>query len=351
MGGGALANGRSGGAMTGFHDQTLSLLAESGVAPVPLAAPELETWAAAEGIRWPGAALDWARRDPTGGLLGRFSNDDHFGWRRLETLPDGRRALVFHQETQGNFDAACLLDAGEDPPVLFRWFGEAWIESCPRFSDYVRAQVFDWQLKIRRDANDAVIDLFCATLALYRADGVAGLSAWCAEGPSTRWTTGGPVFVARRFRAPDGGRATVVAAEDGGEVYFGGARCTVEITAPDDAGIARFEAALLDAVGVDAAPPIFFCPHHPKDLLRALDRRIADGFVSRLRHFAKTPLGPAATARLLEIGGGFAARDTPALFPDGRTLVREIGGPEWGVRIGLVAVKDAWIAADWIAPA
>lgn len=335
--------------MSEHHARALALLAESGLRPSPRAVPELEARAAADGVNLPDAYLAWARLDPDGEILGRCSNDDHFFWGGVLDLPNGRRILPFHQENQGNFLAGCLLGAGEDPPVIYGWCERDWMESAPRFSDYVCAQVFDWQLKIRRDDEDDVIDLFYDTLPLRSAAGLDAIAARFEEFPATAWTVGEPTLArARRFRHPVGARAAATFEDQGGEVYFGGARCAIEISGPDDDAIAGFEEALLALVGADAMPPIYFSPHKPEGLLRALERRISAGHPLRLKHFAAEPLTDAVVDRLLERAGA------PAFKPDdAHGLFREpsdpwIGGPNWGVRIKLAAVRGNWIAAERI---
>src|SRR3989442_532333 len=142
--------------MSQFHDQTLKLLGPEGIRkeqPVPT----LMDWSKEKGVALPGAYVEWAKLDPDGQLLRKYSNGDHFWFEPGEIIvtQNGFRGIGFHQESQGNYTKMLLLDRGDNPPVLWNCEGHpSWVQHAASFSDCVFAQIFDWQYWLEFDADD-----------------------------------------------------------------------------------------------------------------------------------------------------------------------------------------------------
>jgi hypothetical protein len=125
-------------------------------------------------------------------------------------LPDGRRALVFNQENQGNFLRAVMLDGTDDPQVLWAWLGEPpWTVYVSRFSECIYAQVFDWQYFVK-DGEIA----FHGVLSLGTEAVLATLAARFTETVETRFMVDGVPYVERRFHRALDERITATCGRD-----------------------------------------------------------------------------------------------------------------------------------------
>lgn len=334
--------------MSAFHRQTLEILTESGIALSRTPHPELTAWADEEGISLPTAFLEWAELDPTGGILSRFSNDDSFDWMKIDTLPDGRKGLFFHTENQGNFDAVCLLNEGNNPPVIFLWEDEHWVESCSKFSDYIFIQVFDWQHKLMFDENENVLDLKYRTIFLKSKEALDRLSCY-EEKQSNAWTIGDTVSQARRYQSKDKARATVqYQSIPSREVYIGGAESIIKITALQDDVALAFESELLNRLSDFIIAPIFHCPHHPKDMMRSLDYLISKELRPQIKFISRKPLTDDMVDLIISLGKElpFANRVEETVRDTEPPFEEWIGGSEWGVQMKLVRVRHGWRQTD-----
>jgi hypothetical protein len=219
-----------------------------------------------------------------------------------------------------------------------------------RFSDYIFTQIFDWQHKILFDENDYAIDLNYRQILLKSAQAINKLSRY-RELPSNAWMAGDVKTHARRFQSDNKARATVQYLSNHGEIYLGGAECIIEITASNDQKSLSFESELLDLLTDFISAPIFYCPHHPKSMLRQLDSFISDNARSQIKHLCHTPIADEMVERIVEIGRHFSFENAvEARVRDTPEPPREewIGGTKWGVRMKLVHIKNGWIRLDKI---
>lgn len=323
-------------------------MTESGISLKSRPHSELNTWANTTALNLPAAFVEWAEMDPEGNLLSRFSNCDSFDWMNVGELPDGRKALYFHKEHQGNFDAACLLDSGEDPPVIFIWYDGQWVNSCSKFSNYIFTQIFDWQHKLLFDENDQVLDLNYRQILLNSAKAVEHLSIY-EEMPSNSLAIDDTITIIRRFQSPDNARATVQYSSIPNDIHIGGAECIIEITASNDEKSFAFESELLDLLTDFVVAPVFHCPHHPKDMLRMLDYYISNNLRTQIKHLSDNPLSDEIVDLLVNLGRDFPFEDrVEAKIRDMGEPPREewIGGSDWGIRMKIVRVKHGWIRVD-----
>jgi hypothetical protein len=83
-------------------------------------------------------------------LLKLFSNMDCFYLSSPKIRVDNTWGLCaeFMSENQNNFDLAVVLDGSEDPCVIFKWLDGRCMQYASSFSDYVFAQIFDWQFSL-----------------------------------------------------------------------------------------------------------------------------------------------------------------------------------------------------------
>lgn len=202
-----------------YHRPTLDLLAVDGpfhTHPVD----DLLSWAAEQGMVLPAAYLEWASID-RGALLSKYSNDDWFCFEspELVTTPAGECGLNFETENQGNYDKIVLLDHGENPPVLFRWVGEAaWVRHAASFSECVYAQVFDWQYRLEFNQADPSYKeiAYYGSIKLASARSIDLLRDQFTETVSTRFIIEGCRYTVYRFYRTLEARITATLEEGGG---------------------------------------------------------------------------------------------------------------------------------------
>lgn len=139
--------------MSSFHDATFELL---GTRPriSTAALGELDATERSLGVRLPPAVREWYSYEGALAILAIHSNDDppipvaEFA---LDESTDGR-LIPIRWENQGVCTWAILLDGSDDPPVLVDVDSEGteWRPQAPRFSTYVYACVWDYQVVLRR---------------------------------------------------------------------------------------------------------------------------------------------------------------------------------------------------------
>lgn len=337
--------------MPAFHSRTLDILTESGITVSRTPCTELLDWAEKEGVSLPQAFLEWAEFDPTGSILSRFSNCDSFNWMKVASLPDGRKGLFFHTENQGNFDAVCLLDEGDDPPVIFLWVYGQWVESCSKFSDYIFTQVFDWQHKLEFDENGNALYLKHREISLKSAKALELLTNY-QEKPSNAWVVDDAIMQARRFQSKSNARATAqYQSVSFSEISISGAKCIIQITASEDDAAIAFEAELLNLLSDFLVAPIFHCPHNPKTMMRSLDYLISKELRSQIKFISSIPLADHIVDLIIRSGQEtpFEKRVEETFRDKGEPPLEEwIGGSDWNIRMKLVRVKHGWIRIDRI---
>ena len=204
--------------MTSFHANTLALLPKR-ERPEPRSVDDVLAWAAENGLTLPASYLEWARYD-RGALLEKYSNDDQFSFGRPTTMKTdtGHQALVIHRENQGNFDAVVPLGQGDDPPVLFAWCGRPpWVIAGKSLSDYLFAQVFDWQHQLLFSKNDPEFKEIAPSSHI--EFGSAGIEAFLEQDfealVSTSFVVDELVYQVRRFRSKTDERVIVTTPKDG----------------------------------------------------------------------------------------------------------------------------------------
>lgn len=201
-----------------FHTKTWALLPENErTAPGPV--DELLAWASRHQVSLPASYVEWARYD-RGELLERYSNDDHFSFDEPTILKTdaGLQALVIHRENQGGFQAAVPLGQGDDPPVLFAWCGRPpWIHAAKSLSDYLFAQVFDWQHQlVFSEVNPEFKEMASSSRIEFGAGGIETFVGQdFAESVSTSFIVEGLVYKVRRFQSPSDERVIVTTPKDG----------------------------------------------------------------------------------------------------------------------------------------
>jgi hypothetical protein len=259
--------------MSVYHDRTLELL--GGVDNRRFKeALELEAWAETNRLTLPAAFVEWATLDQ--GRLRKFSNQDHFflSHPRLETLTNGLRGLVFNSENQNNFYKLCLLDHGDDPPVLFSFCREPWTKYSDKFSDCVYAQIFDWQYQLkfdpkRRDVADIV---YTGEITLKTQACVDVLRSRYREAATTWFSIEGRTTAEHRFVPSSRERIIAMLGADG-EANLRAMARTLDLTV-------RLEAQLLEMFGDEVVAQPFYSPY-PDLLLEMLGKRSRSAIPAR----------------------------------------------------------------------
>jgi hypothetical protein len=140
---------RGGLTMTTFHSRTEDLLKVQLASHAPTR-KRIEDAAHRCGLRLPPSYLEWAALKDAAEVLHRYSSSDKFWFvpASEHVIATGfGDALLFCEESQGNFSLAVLLEPEvDDPPVAVAdYTRQRWIQYCDRFSDAIFTQVFDWQ--------------------------------------------------------------------------------------------------------------------------------------------------------------------------------------------------------------
>ncbi|HAI77345.1 MAG TPA: hypothetical protein DCM08_14010 [Microscillaceae bacterium] len=91
-------------------------------------------------------------------ILRFYSNDDHFWinehliWEANEEgsfVYEGLKIVDFATENQNNFLLGIVADGHPDPQVMYTDYQEKrWVPYVHSFSDFIYAQIFDWQFKL-----------------------------------------------------------------------------------------------------------------------------------------------------------------------------------------------------------
>jgi hypothetical protein len=139
--------------MSKYHSKTLEMLGLT--EPIEKQSnPKLINWAKKNNIEIPESFLEWSSLDG-GKLLEEYSNGDFFYFEEPEIIKTNQgHGLLFHSESQGNFNKLIILNKGEDPPVLWFWYSNSsWVLHAERFSDCVFGQIFQWQYLVSDNSN------------------------------------------------------------------------------------------------------------------------------------------------------------------------------------------------------
>ncbi|MCU0542953.1 MAG: hypothetical protein MUE44_12265 [Oscillatoriaceae cyanobacterium Prado104] len=305
-----------------YHQQSLEMLGLNGVLkkqPVP----ELIEWAKTNNIVLPAAYIEWAQ---LGGeeLLERYSNDDrfHFGESEIVTTPEGVKGLWFHQENQGNFTMIVALDRGDDPPVLYSDIGQPpWIVYTEKFSDFVFAQIFDWQYKLEFDTeSDEKWIVYTGNIDLKTSKRVSILRDLFEELVTTNFIIDDEPFTVYRFWKSLQERISVIIIPDG--------TASIEISGEYNLVLA-LEADLLETFTEEVVPRAFDSVGRAVDFLSSV---LDNGLTSKLRHaFIEKP-SQAAIDLLLECHRSIPLRERALnqSFPKSGSEF-ELGGAQWGL--------------------
>ncbi len=307
----------------------------------------------------PRAFLEWAA---VGGaaIMERHGPGDEYwfgpggqgtGGPRIVPVAGGVRGLVFERESQGNYDKAVMLEAGDDPPVLFGWCGAApWIVHCLRFSDSVFAHVFDYQYAYDQEPgsgwDDNPVERYAGSVPLRDAGpALRRLRERYQETVTTWGVIDGRPFAQYRFAKSPAERMTVtVGAGDGDRGEAAGALIAV-LGATDDLAVA-LEAELFEEFAGQVLPLTF---SSPRVALSDLDRHLRGGLITRLRRSCARPPAERAMAALIAAGRSqpLASRVTDLEFPksDGELAM---GGAAWGVTIRFQRARGPWWRLDAI---
>jgi len=311
--------------MSDYHGRTLELLGlESNHRPGE--APELQAWAETNGVKLSAAYVEWATLDQ--GLLHKYSNQDHFWLHRprLETLETGTRGLVFNSENQNNFFKLCLLDHGDDPPVLFSFCHEPWSKYSDRFSDCVYAQIFDWQYQLEFGRGGGSDIVYSGLISLRTQACVDVLRARYPEVATTWFSIEGGTFAEHRFLPSSRERIVAMLQPDG--------KASVRAMAETFDLTGRLEGQLLEMLGDDVVAQPFHSPNSPSHLLQMLGRRIDDGWLTQVRYSCVTLPTAGAMQRLVACHRSLSlARRGNDMYFAGSEM--EVGGPDWGVLLRL----------------
>jgi hypothetical protein len=208
-------------------------------------------WASGNSIRIPAAFLEWAQFDD-GSLLQKYSNDERFWFDKPELVvtPEGVHGLLFNQENQGNFNRLVCLDQGDDPPVLFAWIGRPpWVKNADRFSDFVYAEVFDWQYWLEFKPDDSAYKEIAYYGELnFKSDGcLASLRNRYEETVTTSFIADGARYTEYRFIKSPVLRLTVLSAADGST--------NIRVTGRPMEAVKAFEAEMKSLLGAARSAP------------------------------------------------------------------------------------------------
>jgi hypothetical protein len=234
--------------------------------------------------------------------------------------------LPAFSENQGNYDRLVVLDAGDDPPVLFGWCGRPpWVTFAQRFSDCVFAQVFDGQhLRVILDEHTSPGPLCLARMELRDASGLSLLRARFRELVTTALAVEGDHLAEHRFVTPSDERLNAIVRN--------GASVALRITGAPRA-VEALEAELLEAFAASVRPPDFASVHGAASYL---GQALQDGLRTRARFaFVEQPSGEVLdhlttchARRSLRL----RSYDRPV---DERQREVELGGADWGVVLRL----------------
>jgi hypothetical protein len=166
----------------------------------------------------PASYREWCALKIGEPLLKLFSNMDRFYLASPKIRVDNTWGLCaeFMSENQSNFDLAVVLDGSEDPCVIFTSFDGKCRQYTQHFSDYVFAQIFDWQFRLeevdpiqvegagmmdRLHPQQSRAKMFEVR---YTEDLLDQLSIIPNRGPTTSYNTDDQFYTEHRFwRLPD----------------------------------------------------------------------------------------------------------------------------------------------------
>lgn len=327
-----------------YHQKTLELLKESNVNLSPQPIKTLCKWAKENNINLPPAYLEWASLDPNCDVLSKYSNTDDFSWNNFNWLPDERHALSFHTESQGNFKSACLLNAGDNPPVIFIWCDDKFIQCSKSFSDYILCQIFDWQHRFLFDENGKVLDLDYTGINLEQSNTGTYLSAHYEEYPSSSYIIDNRKYQTRRFRHETGVRISSSSWETSNTTYL-------ELTGADKKSIAQVEANLLKRFNTSLIPRSFFCPHHPKSLFWCLDNYVKHNLRTQIKYMSNQPMTEEIINAVIS-----ASQEKPLSTRIKERILKTreppesewFGGHDWGVKFKLVKLERAYLMIETV---
>jgi hypothetical protein len=314
--------------MSKYHESTLKLL-EIDSASDPTLSRTLEEWGIENDIILPAAFLEWAQLGG-GEILETYSNTDRFYFGRPEivTIADGRRGLLFHVESQGNFQMIVALDEGDDPPVLYSWLGDPpWVQYTRRFSDFVFTQVFDFEYRVREDGffNDFML----------RSNGcIETLRERFEEKVPSVFLVDDEVIRASRFMRDRNERVTLLVWPTG--------KTAVCVTGSMKSVVAM-ENELLEMFG-DHAEPLEFSIVNV--MAGEFDRLIQIGCPAQIKYGCVEKPTDVAIRRLIECHRSMLFRQRVERmgfreFPNIDDECR-VGGPDWGVEIVLKRKNENW---------
>jgi hypothetical protein len=264
------------------------------------------------------------RREPSA----KYGND--WFWFDEPTLvetPDGVRGLKFNSENQNNFDRIVVLDAGDDPPVLYAWIGKPpWIRNVGRFSDAVYAQVFDWQYWLEFNSDDPTYKevTYTGSIALPSTSRCIEVFRSCYEETvTTRYLVDDVSYTEYRFLKSPLERFTVMVEDSTGDAE-------VRISGRPLDALAALEAQWLDVFDGEVKPTGFNSVGWAVDHVGG---RIDSGWFTQLRHDCVEKPDARVLARLVACHRACPLREraSGALPNKGPTF--DLGGDDWGVTI------------------
>lgn len=285
---------------------------------------ELIEWEKANNIVLPAAYVEWMQ---LGGkqLLEKYSNSDNFFFGdEIVTTPEGVKGLEFHQENQGNFIMIVALEQGDDPPVLFAWLDRPpWIVYAKKFSDYVFAQIFEWQYKLEFDPDtDEGWICYTGDIDLKTSKCLSTLRDRFEEVTTTNFIVDDEYYTVYRFWKSLLERISVIMIPDG--------TVSIEISGEYDLVVA-LEADLLETFTEEVIPRAFNSVGWAVGFLSsALD----EGWTAQLRHACIEKPTQEAIDLLLECHRSIPLRERALKqsFPKSGSEF-ELGGSEWGIVI------------------
>lgn len=289
-------------------------------------------------FKCPAAFLEWSDYDQTG-ILRKYSNCDHFDFDEpsVVQLDDGRSGLLFHKENQGNFSMLALLNEGDDPPVLFRWAGRApWIEHSAKFSDFVFAQLFDWQYLLDF-SGDYPEMAYTGGFRISNKKCVDYFRENYTEEVATHVLIDDREYTTLRFYRRLDLRVNCGYYEENSE-------CGIKITGKQK-DIKSLENELVSVFSENVNPPKF---NLYSEIGRLLAVNIEAGAFEVIRH---SSLRSVDNEALESIAKAHQSMDIRKRVPTGAIRGQsyiEIGGKEWGVKIGLSEITENWWSIESI---